>query len=521
MTDAVVIDETVIDMTDAGARGRDGITGDYVSLKHEPDSTGNVWVVAPIRPGAVYDAVSTYTAYVVEETEATSLAIRVVGVNNEGDQRTLKYANSDTVFDPSLAALGDIIIFTGKPVNPDDPTEGFTHWEYIGPAGGPASEAEVLAGTGTSPVTPPTLGAWGEAGRAQAERVSYQSENELVTANKPVRIEMKDPTRIEVIVRPIDDDYRDGYARFYSDHTIWEMRNLRGIYHAGLAADCWETSSMASVFHEKKVAHCNFAWDRILGGSTNNGQTPSAFNAVLFGGRATDTAATINGLQGSGPFHNNFDQTTSALIVYGGVKNGVTIPDGTDIQSTLKPGDIINATQFDIVGNRVLNGPGGLKFADVNLLRRFGGGRQYTLNDEVAFVTDPATGLTVGTLFNCMFRNADKMQARNKAGVVSAVEDVGARDSRIFSFTDGVRTTGWNSADGGRAFEIEQPVGYQPFRRQGSEVAFASENYPLVIDEATGPKVRQYVRQGSTSFDVEPGTLSFLSYMQGVRADGA
>lgn len=521
MTDDVIIEETVIDLIERGARGRDGITGDYVTLKHEPESTGNVWTLAPIRPGAVYDAVSTYTAYVVEETEATSLSIGVVGVTNEGDERSVKYANSDIFFDPSQSVRGDTIIFTGKPVNPDDPTEGFTHWEYVGPAGSPASEASVLAEIGTGPVTPPTLGAWGSAGRAQAGRVSYQSQNELVTANKPVRIEMKDPTRIEVTVRPIDDDYRDGYTRFYTDRTIWELRNLRGIYHAGLAADCWETSSMASVFHEKYVAHCIFVWDRILGGSTNNGQTPSAFNAVLFGGRATDSTTDINALAGSGPFHGNFDQTTNALLVTGGVKNGVVIPDETDIQATLKPGDIINCTQFDVVGNRVLNGPGGLKFADVNLLRRFGGGRQYTVNDEVAFVTSVATGLTVGTAFNCMFRNANRMQGRNKAGTVTSVETVGARDSRSFTFANGVRTTAWDTADDGRAFEIEQPVGYQPFRRQGTEITFAAENYPLVIDEATGPKVRQYVRQGSTTFDTEPGTLSFLSYMQGVRADGA
>lgn len=514
--------DRVIDLTDAGGRGRDGITGDYVSLTHEPGSTGNVWVLAPIRAGAVYDAVSTFTAYVTQTTIASSLAIRVVGVNNEGDQRVVKYANSDTFFDPSQSERGDTIIFTGKPINPDDPTEGFTHWEYVGPVSQPASESEVLDETGTGSVTPSTLGAWGDAGRAQAGRTQFQSENELVTANKPVRIEMIDPTRIVITTRPADSDYRDGYARTYTDHTIWEMRNLRGIYHTGMSADCWELSSMWTVFRGLKVAQCNFTWDRIIGSSTNNGQTPSAFNAVLYGGRASDSIASINALQGSGPYHGNFDQTSSALIVYGGVKNGATVPDATNIQSTLKPGDVINATQFDFIGNRVLNGPGGFKFADVNLLRRFGSGRQLILNDETQFVSSPSVGLTVGTGFNCIFRNANKIQGRSKSGVASSVEDVGARDSRSFSFADGVRTTGWSTTALGHAFEIEQPVSFQPFRRNGVEPSFAVENYPLVIDEATGPKVRQYIRQGSTSFDAETGNLiSTLSYMQGVLANGA
>lgn len=522
MTD-VTRSDRVINLTPLGGRGRDGITGDYVSLSHDPGSTGNVWVLAPIREGAVYDAVSTFTAYVTQTTIASSLAIRVVGVNNDGDQRVVKYANSDTFFDPSLSAVGDIVIFTGKPVNPEDPTEGFSHWEYIGPAGGPASEAEVLAETGTSAVTPSTLGAWGDAARAQAGRTTYQGFNELVTATKPVRIERPDPYRIVVTTRPIDADYRDGYARSYTDHTVWEFRNLKDIYHAGLGEECWVLCSMKSVFAGLEVDQCNFVWDRLVGGSsTNNGQIFSMFDSILYGGRESDGAAAINALAGSGPGHGNFDQTSSVILVTGGAKNGATITDGTDVRFTLAPGEVINATQFDFIGNRVLNGPGGNKFADVNMLRRLGGGRQLTMNDEVQFVASPAVGLTVGTGFNCIFRNANRMQARNKAGTVSSVETVGVRDSRAFSFTNGVRTTGWNTGALGHAFEIEQPVSFQPFRRNGSEVSFAAENYPLVIDEAAGPKVRQYIRQGSPTFDAETGNLiSFLSYLQGVRANGA
>lgn len=521
MTDAVQIEEVRIEMTERGGRGRDGVSGDAVTVIHAPESTDNVWVLEPIRSGVAVDSLMTFTASVIQTTEAESFSVEVRGVNNPGDDRVVRYANADDPVDPRGFSPGDTMELRGKPVDPENPAEGMSHWELIGPVDGPALTADVLAGTGQKRVTPPGLHAWGEAARAQAGRIAFQGSRELVTASKPGRVEMVDPTRMLFTLRPTDDDYRDGYTRDYTDHVQWEWRNLRGLYHT-LSADSWVLCSVASVFDGLWVEHANYSWDRMVGGTTNNGQIFSMFDAIQFGGRAGDGATTISALGGSGPGHANYDQTTSALLVTGGVKNGATISNGTDVQATLKPGEIINFSQFDIVGNRTLQGPGGFTFANVNLLRRLGGGSQLLMNDEVAFVDSEAVGLSAGTGFNCCFRKANQMQGRSGPDTVSAVATVGLRDNHVVTFPGAWRVTGWKDTSVGHCLEIEQPDTYRPFRRNGTQVTPTSANDPLMIDEAAGPKVRQYSYQGSTTFDAETGnTLSFLSYLKAVRANGA
>lgn len=506
--------DRVIELKDSGLSGKDGLTGDFLNLIQTNESGNNVQAQV-VQSGALFGPLTTFSIDLTYETEGESLDLEIAGLN-DGDPRQVQYAGSNIPVNPSTLTIPTTIQVRGMPLG-----DGFSHFALVGPGIGPAPLEDVLSGTGQGSVTPGTLMPWGEAARAGAGRVAYQGSAELVTASKPGRVEMVDPTRMLHTIRPNDDDYRDGYVRDYTDHVEFEWRNLRGIYE-DVAADSWVLCSIASVFDGLRVEHANFAWDRIVGSSTNNGQIFSMFDAIQFGGKASDAPATISALGGSGPGHHHYDQTTNALLVTGGVKNGAVIPNGTDVQATLKPGEIINFSQFDIVGNRTLQGPGGFTFANVNMLRRMGGGAQLLMNEEVAFVSSEPVGLTVGTGFNCCYRKANRMQGRSGPATVSAVADVGLRDNHVVTFPNAWRVTGWKDTSVGHALDIEQPDTYRPFRRNGVQVAHVSANDPLMIDEATGPKVRQYSCQGSTTFDAETGnTLGFLSYLKAVRANGA
>lgn len=513
MTEVVRADR-VIELTESALPGRDGLTGDFLNLVQTNDSGNNV-KARVTQPGAAFGPLTTFRLDLTYPTIGESLDLEIEGLN-DGDPRQIRYAGTNIPVNPSTLNLPLTIQVTGIPLE-----DGLDAFALVGPGIGPATEEDVLAGTGRDAVTPETLTPWGVAARAAAGRVTFQGSQELVSASKPGRVEMVDPTRMLFTARPSDEDYRDGYVRDYTDHVQFEFRNLRGIYET-VSADSWVLCSVASVFDGLFVDHANYSWDRLVGGNTNNGQIFSMFDAIQFGGRASDGASTISALGGSGPGHHHYDQTTSALIVNGGVKNGAVIANGTDVQATLKPGEIMNFSQFDIVGNRTLQGPGGFTFASVNLLRRLGGGSQLLMNDEVEFVDSEAVGLTVGTGFNCCFRKATRMQGRSAPDTVSAVATVGLKDNHAVTFPGAYRVTGWKDTSVGHCLEIEQPETYRPFRRNGSQVTHVSANDPLMIDEAAGPKVRQYSYQGSSTFDAETGnTLSFLSYLKGVRANGA
>lgn len=371
---------------------------------------------------------------------------------------------------------------------------------------------------------------------AQNLRTAWQGAHELVTQGRPGRAQMKDETRIIVTMWPRDVDYRDGFVRDYDDRVEFEMRNLRGIYHAGFIKDCWVLMGVRTIFGDRVVDHINYTWDRLVGSSTNNAQIFSVYDPVEFCGKMSTSAAAMMAGNGAGPGHSNFDQLAGTILAYGGIKNGVAIPDGTDITATLKPGDVVNFTTLDFNGNRAYQDPDGTPVVSSVDVRRFGGGYQMMMNSVLTFagtVGVPGTaGVAVGYGFNNCFRKANRLQGRNKAGailtptcvtpghVVGQTAHVGAKDSAIIYFPECVRITGWNDQSQGHAFESEMVATIQPARRNGVEVPY--DNAPFVIDESAGPKYRQPMWVGSTDVTDESGNaITFLATYQGVRANGA
>lgn len=545
MTDDVVIEEIVIETTERGGRGRDGVTGDYVVVEQTNDS-GNAPRVRPVRTGAAYGILTTYRMTVSFTTTGTSMAIEVEGVNTPGDPALLKHVNSDVDFDPRSLIPGDVLEFTGRPINPEDPAEGLLNWELIGPGVGLADDTDFAAEVSDRvALTPSRIPALRQGVAANVLRTDFQSDYELLTASRPGRAKMLDPSRILIKMRPWDADYRDGYVRDDTDFTMFEVRNLAGIYHQGLSyPQCWVMMSAWTCFEGVLVPHINYVWDRLIGSSTtNNGQVPSAFDPIGFFGRSDQSVASIVALAASGPLHGHFDQLTFSLNVTGGRKDGAVIPDGADIQATFKPGEVINFTQLDFNGNRAMYGPaypGGdpkpVIVTSTDVLR-FGGGQQCYANAIHQFEPSPGggvdNGVVVGYALNNCFRYPNRMQARNKAGdlvtptcsnpahISGQTAIVGMKDSAIINFPEAVRVTGWRTGPtAGHCFENEMPATAQPARRNGVEIPYDHPGF--VIDDAAGPKYRQPIWVGSADFTAETGNqMNYACYYRGVRANGA
>lgn len=371
-----------------------------------------------------------------------------------------------------------------------------------------------------------------EENTAQQHRTDWQAAHELPTSTRSGMAQMMDPTRIIITMWPRAADYRDGYTRTYTDRVQFEMRNLKTIYHSDIAADCWVLMGVRTCFDDEWVDHINYSWDRIVGITTNNGQIFSMFDPIgFYGSYSGTTAAEMMAGNGAGPGHGNFDQLTGTILVYGGIKNGATIADGTAIQATLQPGEIINFTTLDFNGTRAMKDPTDDSTVVTSVdVRRFGGGYQMMMNSVLTFGAD--AGVAVGYGFNNCFRLANRLQGRNKAGnlitptcatpghVSGQTAIAGLADSAVISFPECVRITGWKDTKPGHAFELELPATIQPARRNGVEIAY--DNAGIVSDEAAGPKYRQPIWIGSGDVtDESTNAITFFASFNGVRADGA
>jgi hypothetical protein len=225
---------------------------------------------------------------------------------------------------------------------------------------------------------------------------------------------------------------------------------------------------------------------------------------------------------GTGIYHGKISVTNAQFVVNGGVLNGASIPDGTDITNSMTPGAVLYCTQIDLQTTVTMYADDGVTVvATCTNLLRGGNGNAAGANEQLLWVPSIAHAADAKVNYGYMamlpMNGINRLQG-NGVGK-TAVQTVGT--SGTYDFGAASRVVGWNAAQAGCALEFHINEAYAPLRINGVQQAWSADAALIAEYDPIKAKLRLSNFQGSlTGDDVSGETHSSHITYRIVRADG-
>lgn len=301
---SVNVTRRVIEMGDRGARGRDGLTGDYFRLT-QTNASGSEVQAEVDQDGTTHGIGSLYGLAIGYASAADSMSLEIEGVN-DGDERLIKYARTDINVSPADLEIGDLLMVRGRP----DGSGGIAHWEMMAPGLLTATEAETLARTRDDvAVTPDGLG---EAIESIIAPLDWALRHGVPNPSKKcVTFKQAEHRWLERL--PLK--YDAGVNPSNSDYAEYEMVNA-GPFQSPAIARCWALNSLRHMVDGRLILLSHFSFDSLAGSQWNNGMGPSTAEFAMELGEQGATVDATN-FAFKGPWHGGMGYVSSQKFING------------------------------------------------------------------------------------------------------------------------------------------------------------------------------------------------------------